>query len=104
MPRSGPGPATGAFHILTLPALGASNPPISRNKVDLPQPEAPIRQMNSPSSIVSEAPAERADLARARLEGLGYAGNFEDGEPVRHVADSNATVAAPTTARTGRTG
>src|SRR5215475_10177700 len=56
MPRSGPGPATGAFHILTLPALGASNPPISRNKVDLPHPEAPIRQMNSPSSIVSEAP------------------------------------------------
>src|SRR5262249_57556085 len=52
----GRGGGTGAFHILTPPALGASNPPISRNKVDLPQPEAPIRQMNSPSSIVSEAP------------------------------------------------
>src|SRR5882724_3295640 len=55
MPRSGPGPGTGVSHILTLPALGVSNPPTNRSSVDLPQPDAPIRQMNSPLSIVSDA-------------------------------------------------
>src|SRR5215470_6222881 len=55
MPRSGPGPAMGVSHILTPPAVGASNPPMSRSRVDLPQPEAPIRQMKSPLSIFSVA-------------------------------------------------
>src|SRR4051812_40867530 len=48
MPRDGPGPAIGMPHISTSPEVAASKPAAMRNSVDLPQPEAPIRQMNSP--------------------------------------------------------
>src|SRR5580700_862946 len=51
MPRSGPGPATRLPFINTSPSLGVSNPAIIRSRVDLPQPEAPIRLTNSPRAI-----------------------------------------------------
>src|SRR5262245_4847461 len=53
MPRSGPGPETSVSHMRTRPSVGISKPPIRRSRVDLPQPEAPIRQMNWPLAIVS---------------------------------------------------
>src|SRR4051794_39606373 len=55
MPRSGPGPGTGLPHISSTPSVAVSKPPTMRSSVDLPQPEGPIRQMNSPFSIRSEA-------------------------------------------------
>src|SRR5580704_7279341 len=51
MPRSGPGPVTRSPLIRTCPIVGVSKPAIIRSKVDLPQPEAPIRQINSPRPI-----------------------------------------------------
>src|SRR6478735_7284581 len=54
MPRSGPGPATSVSHMRTRPSVGISKPPIRRSRVDLPQPDAPIRQMNWPLAMLSE--------------------------------------------------
>src|SRR4029079_15655382 len=48
MPRLGPGPAIGISHIRTSPCVASSKPAAMRSNVDLPQPDAPIRQMNSP--------------------------------------------------------
>src|SRR3977135_3155139 len=48
MPRAGAGPETGMPHISASPRVGCSNPARMRSNVDLPQPEAPIRQTNSP--------------------------------------------------------
>src|SRR5262245_4265036 len=48
MPRSGAGPSIGFPHISALPRVAFSKPATIRNSVDLPQPEAPIRQTNSP--------------------------------------------------------
>src|SRR5882724_2997382 len=48
MPRLGPGPVIGTSHIRTSPCVAASKPAAMRSCVDLPQPDAPIRQMNSP--------------------------------------------------------
>ncbi len=47
MPRSGPGSLM-VWYILATPVETFSKPPMMRSKVDFPQPEAPIRQMNSP--------------------------------------------------------
>src|SRR5579863_1595649 len=51
MPRSLPGPAMALRSIETSPVVGSSNPAMMRSRVDLPQPEAPIRQTNSPSGM-----------------------------------------------------
>src|SRR5215212_2983458 len=48
MPRSGAGPSIGRSHIRALPRVALSKPATMRSNVDLPQPEAPIRQTNSP--------------------------------------------------------
>src|SRR5215469_6687154 len=48
MPRSGPGPVIGRPHISAWPRVTVSKPATMRSKVDLPHPEAPIRQTNSP--------------------------------------------------------
>src|SRR6266581_2289256 len=48
MPRFGAGPRIGLSHISALPRVAVSKPATMRNSVDLPQPEAPIRQTNSP--------------------------------------------------------
>src|SRR5262245_42910547 len=52
MPRSLPGLVTGLPDTVTSPAVGSSKPATMRSKVDLPQPEAPIRHTNSPCPIV----------------------------------------------------
>ncbi len=56
MPRVGSGPAIGRPHIRASPEEGWSKPAMMRSRVDLPQPEAPIRQMNSPLLIERLAP------------------------------------------------
>src|ERR1700757_3619586 len=48
MPRSLPGPVIAASYTRTSPDVGASKPAMIRRRVDLPHPEAPIRQTNSP--------------------------------------------------------
>src|SRR5215510_3716018 len=52
MPRSLPGPVTGLPCTVTSPLVGSSKPATMRSKVDLPQPDAPIRQTNSPRAMV----------------------------------------------------
>src|SRR5579864_2802784 len=56
MPRLGSGPAIGLPHIKASPDEGVSKPARMRSRVDLPQPEAPIRQTNSPLAILRLAP------------------------------------------------
>src|SRR5262249_55289786 len=48
MPRSLAGPAIGLPRTVTAPVVGSSKPATIRNRVDLPQPEAPLRHTNSP--------------------------------------------------------
>ena len=48
-----PGPVIGLPSTKTSPVVGSSKPATMRNSVDLPQPEAPIRQTNSPSRDVT---------------------------------------------------
>src|ERR1051325_4320852 len=55
MPREVSGPSIGLSYISAWPDDGCSKPAMMRSKVDLPQPEAPIRQTNSPFWMVSEA-------------------------------------------------
>src|SRR5262245_15090277 len=55
MPRDGSGPSIGLPHISAWPDEGCSKPAMMRSRVDLPQPEAPIKQTNSPLAMVSEA-------------------------------------------------
>src|SRR6478735_3818922 len=52
MPRLGSGPSIGLPHISASPRDGCSKPAMIRSRVDLPQPEAPIRQTNSPLRIL----------------------------------------------------
>src|SRR5262245_51213137 len=54
MPRSAPGPVTGAPSRSTRPVVGWSRPAIRRRRVDLPQPEGPSRQRKSLSATRSE--------------------------------------------------
>ena len=56
MPRLGPGPDIGTPHIRLSPCVAVSNPAAIRSSVDLPQPDAPIRQMNSPFLTFRLAP------------------------------------------------
>src|ERR1700733_13807926 len=52
MPRSLPGPVMVLPSIKASPVDGSSKPAMMRSSVDFPQPEAPIRQTNSPCGIV----------------------------------------------------
>src|ERR1700730_15718113 len=51
MPREGSGSAIGLPHISASPEDVCSKPAMMRSRVDLPQPDAPIRQTNSPLAI-----------------------------------------------------
>src|SRR5262249_43595986 len=57
MPRSLPGPVIGLPSEATLPVVGSSKPATMRSSVDLPQPDAPIRQTNCPESIATSTGA-----------------------------------------------
>src|SRR5258708_20359826 len=48
MPRSGPGSEINLPRTRAVPDVAVSKPAMMRSRVDLPQPDAPIRQMNSP--------------------------------------------------------
>src|SRR5467141_3035212 len=52
MPRSLAGPAIGLPRTVTAPIVGSSKPATMRNRVDLPQPEAPITHTSSPWPMV----------------------------------------------------
>ena len=79
MPRSGPGPAIGLSHIKACPRVGVSKPATMRNSVDFPQPEAPIRQTNSPLCTLQMGIAQRFDALALQLELLAHAAQLEDG-------------------------
>src|SRR3569623_1541190 len=51
---------TSSPSMVMLPALGVSNPPIMRSRVDLPEPDGPSRHTSSPS------PTVRLKLSTAR--------------------------------------
>src|ERR1700737_4250041 len=53
MPRSLPGPVIRLPSTRTSPVVGSSKPATMRSMVDLPQPEAPIRQTSWPCLIVA---------------------------------------------------
>src|SRR4029450_3322417 len=65
MPRSGAGPSIGLPHIKALPRVAVSKPATMRSSVDLPQPEAPIRQTNSP--LLTRRFASRSASMRSPL-------------------------------------
>src|ERR1700684_3056 len=52
MPRSRAGPVVALPPIDASPVVGSSKPAIMRSSVDFPQPDAPIRQTNSPCGMV----------------------------------------------------
>ena len=54
MPRSAPGPATGAPSSSTRPVVGVSSPATMRSSVDLPQPDGPRIVMKSLSATASD--------------------------------------------------
>src|SRR5436305_3173365 len=54
MPRSAPGPVTGAASSSTRPVVGTSSPATMRSSVDLPQPDGPSTPMKSLSATASE--------------------------------------------------
>ena len=47
-------PAPSPAPVDTSPEVGCSRPATSASKVDLPQPDAPIRQVNSPGATSSD--------------------------------------------------
>src|SRR5262245_28373851 len=78
MPRSGPGPVTGAPSSVTLPRSGAISPAITDISVVLPEPEYPTIATNSPYSRVrstppstpSESDGEANDFSRPRISSI----------------------------------
>ncbi len=70
MPRSLPGPVTGLPSISTCPVVGSSNPAMIRSSVDLPQPDAPIMQTNSPFEIVTSTGASASTSSSPTVKRL----------------------------------
>src|SRR6185295_14310292 len=66
MPRSGPGPRTGAPLTRTRPVVGWSRPATMRSSVDLPEPEGPSRTRKSWSSTVSDVGSSARVAGRPR--------------------------------------
>src|SRR6202171_3684757 len=68
MPRSLPGPVMALPWTRASPVVGCSKPAIMRSNVDFPQPEAPIRQTNSPCGIVrsTDASASTSSASAAK--------------------------------------
>ena len=54
----------------------ARNPARMLSRVDLPQPEGPKRQTNSPSAIVSDTPSRATIVAAWRFEDFPYIADF----------------------------
>src|SRR3981189_1325678 len=69
MPRLGPGPVIPTPHTRTAPWVAFSKPAAMRSSVDLPQPDVPIRQMNSPFLTRRLAP-RKASIDRPFWENI----------------------------------
>src|ERR1700761_3572113 len=65
MPRSGDGPLTGSPPTVTWPSSASRAPATMRSRVDLPQPDGPSRQTNSPARTSRSTP-DRATVRRPR--------------------------------------
>src|SRR5438552_7428043 len=97
MPRSLPGPVIRLPSTITSPVVGSSNPAMMRRMVDLPQPEAPIRQTNSPCRMLTSMRASASTsssptanrLVTARIATWGrFPSSMVLGTPSQHaVAD-----------------
>ena len=58
----GIGPLTGLPSTSTVPAVGASSPPMMLRSVLLPQPDGPIRHNSSPRATSSEVSSKARTL------------------------------------------
>src|SRR3954471_9090721 len=92
--------------ISRVPALGRSRPAAMRSSVDLPQPEGPTRQTNSPGSTVRSsgprAATERGGRPKVRVRAvawsLGRGGSgvgCGGGSPAAGRGDSGADCGSP---------
>src|SRR5205814_9590777 len=70
MPRSWPGPVTGAPSSSTCPELAFSRPARMRIRVDLPQPEGPITHTNSRRCTMKSMPRKASVSPLAVLKVL----------------------------------
>src|SRR6266851_1837390 len=70
MPRSLPGPVMALPWTNASPVVGCSKPAIMRSSVDFPQPEAPIRQTNSPCGIVRSTGASASTSSSSTAKRL----------------------------------
>ncbi len=73
MPRSALGPSTGSPSTVTVAAVGLRKPATALSSVDLPQPDGPMIETNSPgltwidtSVTASTAPSQRV-VAQAEI-------------------------------------
>src|ERR1700719_792732 len=97
MPRSRPGRVIGMPRTETRPVVGGSKPAMTRSKVDLPHPDAPIRQTNCPgatdrsmraSASISPSPTVKrlvtASIARTSASLMVLRAPAEDAVADRH--------------------
>src|SRR5207244_8715338 len=61
---SAPGAGLPALHSI-VPLVGAASPAISRSAVDLPQPDGPSSETNSPRRTAKSKPSSAATVANA---------------------------------------
>lgn len=90
MPRAGSGPRTGAPSTVTSPFVGSTNPARMCRSVDLPHPEGPTIETNSPRRASRSSPSIAVTLARrvsktlrtprAAIFGAGETGSAARGE------------------------
>ena len=64
---------------LIVPWVGESRQPRMCISVDLPLPDGPMMEMNSPSSISSDHIVQRADLLIAEAVNLADVAEFDQG-------------------------
>ncbi len=64
---------------LTTPSWSLSSPPMTLNRVDLPQPDGPITERNSPGLTLKRDVVDRGERTVRRLEALDDVVHHEDG-------------------------
>ena len=83
-PRSVPGPLTSRPPMTTPPVVGWFNPITMDSTVDLPQPEWPTMQTNSPSTDVQGEVADDLGGARRRRVRLPEPGDLDESARISH--------------------
>ena len=86
---------------MTSPVVGRSRPPRTWSRVDLPEPDGPIRATNSPACDGERDAAQCLDDCRAERVGLGQVARLEDD---RHGRGRLRRVLGHGTIRSGRFG